>query len=191
MDVDFLAQKLQCHRRALDVPARAPFAPRTAPGKWSIKSRVGGDLNGLSDWLDRLKWPAAKGEEQHDWEPPRVISGLESKVREARLKALGNAVNPAQVFPVLWGLRVRAVLGRSTGRSVAKIRGNTGLQCASGSEGFRGRFPYDSNGQRDRQRNGYDQPLRIDLQPCSSGSHYTRDFRDRCRCKRTGLSGSE
>ncbi|GED71205.1 hypothetical protein BRE01_49070 [Brevibacillus reuszeri] len=73
--------------------------------KWSIKSRVGGDLNGLSDWLDRLKWPAAKGEEQHDWEPPRVISGLESKVREARLKALGNAVNPAQVFPVLWGIK--------------------------------------------------------------------------------------
>jgi hypothetical protein len=46
----------------------------------------------------RTLWPAGPGE-QHPWEPPRIATGV--KDREARLKALGDAVVPAQVYPIL------------------------------------------------------------------------------------------
>ncbi|WP_343206925.1 DNA (cytosine-5-)-methyltransferase [Brevibacillus brevis] len=71
----------------------------------AAQSRLGGALDGLSEWLDGIRWPAAMGLEQYEWEPPRVITGMNGKVREARLKALGNAVNPVQVLPILWGIK--------------------------------------------------------------------------------------
>lgn len=71
----------------------------------TAKSRLGGALDGLSEWMDSIRWPAAMGLDQHEWEPPRVITGMKGKVREARLKALGNAVNPVQVLPILWGIK--------------------------------------------------------------------------------------
>jgi hypothetical protein len=40
------------------------------------------------------RWPAGRGEPQHAWEPPRT--GAKIPQRPARLKALGNAVVPAQ-----------------------------------------------------------------------------------------------
>lgn len=43
-------------------------------------------------------WPAGPGE-QYPWEPPRIATGIKDRV--ARLKALGNAVVPAQVYPIL------------------------------------------------------------------------------------------
>lgn len=43
-------------------------------------------------------WPAGPGE-QYPWEPPRIAIGVKDRV--ARLKALGNAVVPAQVYPIL------------------------------------------------------------------------------------------
>lgn len=73
----------------------------------------------LSDWLDgwgmnpldalinfimAYPQPALMGQEQYSWEPPRVATGV--KNRTARLKALGNAVDPLQAFPVLYGIRV-------------------------------------------------------------------------------------
>lgn len=73
--------------------------------EWTAQSRLGGKLDGLSDWLDGFRWPAPMGLEQFDWEPPRVIAGMKGKVREARLKSLGNAVNPVQVIPILWGIK--------------------------------------------------------------------------------------
>lgn len=48
---------------------------------------------------DIVRFPAGYGEPQYDWEPPRIASGVKSRV--ARLKALGNAVVPAQVLPIL------------------------------------------------------------------------------------------
>ena len=44
------------------------------------------------------RWPAGRGEEQHGWEPPRLLEGKPVKGRPARLRALGNAVVPKQGF---------------------------------------------------------------------------------------------
>ena len=52
--------------------------------------------------LDRPRWPAGWVREspdrgpQHEWEPPRVMTGRPMKGRPARLRQLGNAVVPAQ-----------------------------------------------------------------------------------------------
>jgi DNA (cytosine-5)-methyltransferase 1 len=64
----------------------------------SLECRLGGNTDGLSDWLDRPRWPARPGQEQFAWEPPRVVSGQPN--RTARLKSLGNAVVPAVVYPI-------------------------------------------------------------------------------------------
>lgn len=50
----------------------------------------------------RSRWPAAPGD-QHEWEPPRVTSIKTN--RAARLTALGNAVVPQQVYPILEEIR--------------------------------------------------------------------------------------
>jgi DNA (cytosine-5)-methyltransferase 1 len=43
------------------------------------------------------------GQPQYDWEPPRVATGV--KNRAARLKALGNAVDPLQIFPIMIAIK--------------------------------------------------------------------------------------
>ncbi|MCM3141322.1 DNA (cytosine-5-)-methyltransferase [Brevibacillus sp. MER 51] len=80
---------------------------------------MGGSPYELSDWVDGIGMnlldalinfissypqPALMGQEQHAWEPPRVAIGV--KNRAARLKALGNAVDPLQALPILYGIRV-------------------------------------------------------------------------------------
>lgn len=54
-------------------------------------------------WIDYPRWPAGQGQEQYEWEPPRVAVGVKNRV--ARLKACGNAVVPAQVFPILSAIK--------------------------------------------------------------------------------------
>ncbi|MCG7406751.1 DNA (cytosine-5-)-methyltransferase [Paenibacillus sp. ACRRX] len=70
----------------------------------SAESRMGRVLDGLSNRVDGHRWPATLGQPQHDWEPPRVATGV--KDRTGRLKALGNAVNPYQVYPILAAIKL-------------------------------------------------------------------------------------
>lgn len=53
--------------------------------------------------IDNHRWPALMGQEQYEWEPPRVATGVKNRV--PRLKACGNAVVPAQVFPILAAIK--------------------------------------------------------------------------------------
>lgn len=82
--------------------------------EWTTQSGLGGVLNGLSTWLDGYRWPAALGQPQHEWEPPRVATGVKDRV--GRLKALGNAVDPAQVFPILYAIKqIDDYMGKAQG----------------------------------------------------------------------------
>lgn len=66
----------------------------------STQSRLGGDINGLSSWLDGYnhRWPAGQGAKQYDWEPSRVASDVPNV--SARRKIIGNAVVPQVVYPI-------------------------------------------------------------------------------------------
>lgn len=67
--------------------------------EWSIESRMCRVLDGLSSWVDGLRWPAPYGREQYDWEPPRVAVNIKNRIH--RIQGLGNAVSPPQIFPIL------------------------------------------------------------------------------------------
>lgn len=69
----------------------------------SAEPGMGRILDGFSAWLDHYPWPAGMGSAQHDWEPPRTAVNVPDRV--ARLKALGNAVNPIQAFPFFYVIR--------------------------------------------------------------------------------------
>lgn len=61
-------------------------------------------LDALINFIASYPQPAFLGQEQHSWEPPRVAARGNDRV--PRLKALGNAVDPLQALPVLYGIRV-------------------------------------------------------------------------------------
>ena len=77
--------------------------------RWrGIKSGLGGAAHGLSSWLDGgLTFPAGRDEDQYGWEAPRLVAGRVQN-RRARVRALGNAVCPWQVFPILAAIAERA-----------------------------------------------------------------------------------
>lgn len=60
-------------------------------------------LDALSEIIATYPQPASLGMPQHDWEPPRVATGV--KDRAARLKALGNAVDPLQIYPIMCAIK--------------------------------------------------------------------------------------
>ena len=68
-------------------------------GGRQAQSRLGRATHGLSEWWDRHPWPAGPAEAQHAWEAARVTQERIPR-RAARLKALGNAIVPAQVAPI-------------------------------------------------------------------------------------------
>lgn len=71
-------------------------------------------IDALVNFISTFPQPALMGQPQHSWEPPRVATGI--KNRPARLKALGNAVDPLQALPVLYAIRVihEALIMRDT-----------------------------------------------------------------------------
>ena len=63
-------------------------------------ARMGGVLDGLSYWVDRFEWPAARsGEATKAFEPPMAVSAKRPN-NATRLKQLGNAVVPLQALPI-------------------------------------------------------------------------------------------
>jgi site-specific DNA-cytosine methylase len=85
----------------------------------AAEPRLGRVPNEFSDWLDgcglnplnalieivnQYPQPAPMGMEQYDWEPPRVAEKVPDRVD--RLKAIGNAVNPLQIYPILYAIRI-------------------------------------------------------------------------------------
>lgn len=84
---------------------------RRKTGRGPTQPGLGGNFNGLSARMDQCRWPAGPGQPQYSWEPPRIASGV--KHRKDRLKALGNAVVPYQIFPVLYFMAqiIRAMKG--------------------------------------------------------------------------------
>lgn len=91
--------KIECNKTNRPHPGR-PTGGISGSGWWPTQPGLGGMLDGLSARLDQHRWPAGPGEPQYSWEPPRIAQGV--KNRKDRLKALGNAVNPYQIFPVLY-----------------------------------------------------------------------------------------
>ena len=86
------SQKEQiCSRRdCLKHKSERPTQPRMGRMSDGISAGVHGD------WFVG-KWPAGPGE-QYEWEPPRIATGVKDRV--SRLKALGNAVVPQQIYPI-------------------------------------------------------------------------------------------
>lgn len=71
-----------------------------------VEPRLGGGVDGLPARLDAHRWPAGRGEVQHEWEPPRI--SVASPGRRNRLRALGNAVVPQVAALALKTLSARS-----------------------------------------------------------------------------------
>lgn len=82
----------------------------------STQSRMGGVLDGLSGGLDG-RWPAAQGETQAAWEPPRVAKSESGRIK--RLAALGNAVVPQVAYAV--GLIAREIVRANCGTAARAV----------------------------------------------------------------------
>lgn len=74
--------------------------PDPDEGTWTAQSGLGGVLDGISARLDEQmkRWPAWRGMEQYDWEPPRTSKAVKERTR--RIESLGLAVVPWQVYPI-------------------------------------------------------------------------------------------
>ena len=56
-------------------------------------------INDMAEFIRNFPQPAYMGQPQHGWEPPRTTAGVRNRTR--RLKALGNAVDPLQIYSIL------------------------------------------------------------------------------------------
>lgn len=69
-----------------------------------LDGRAVNPLDALTEWIANYPQPALMGMPQYSWEPPRVATGI--KERTPRLKALGNAVNPLQIYPIMAAIKM-------------------------------------------------------------------------------------
>ena len=83
------------------LPGGDADAPDALPSPWDgPQPGLGRDADGLPAGLVR-RWPAARGEDQETWEPPRLTARPTTRTnRRWRLKALGNAVVPQCAYVV-------------------------------------------------------------------------------------------
>lgn len=72
---------------------RPGAAIAVSDGQGSAQSGLDRGADGLPAGLDR-RWPAGRGQPQHEWEPPRTVAARTLPHRAARCKSLGNAVVP-------------------------------------------------------------------------------------------------
>lgn len=61
--------------------------------------KVLADPGDYVEYVRSHRQPALMGQPQHNWEPPRVASGVKGRV--PRLKMLGNGVVPLQILPIV------------------------------------------------------------------------------------------
>lgn len=66
-------------------------------GNENLQSVIESVSNRLDEQMSH--WPAWRGQEQYDWEPPRT--GLKIPDRPRRIESLGLAVVPWQVYPIM------------------------------------------------------------------------------------------
>lgn len=68
----------------------------------NAQPRLGIGSDGLSAWLVRPRWPAWRGQQQYDWEPPRTVESFPG--RADAVAAIGNAVSPVHAYPFWFAL---------------------------------------------------------------------------------------
>lgn len=94
------------------------LAERLTGSGRALESGVRRGTHGFSGRLDGL-WPARPGQPQAAWEPSRTTVG-KLPARSHRLKALGNAVVPAQIYPVFAAIAA-SILGERAGNSEGEV----------------------------------------------------------------------
>jgi len=80
------------------LPKLSAGAGCTERGEPFFEPRLGGVIDGLPYRVDRHQFPAPRGQDQYEFEPPRVTDRKDD--RRNRVKALGNAVVPQVIYPV-------------------------------------------------------------------------------------------
>jgi DNA (cytosine-5)-methyltransferase 1 len=107
---------IHSERRALDGRWARISSERNPPNTHAQYASLSANREGTA-------YPAPRGAEQYDWEPPRVIMDGDGQIIDNRtdeLRLLGNGVVPdtaARAFSVLWGelrRQTKPTLGRDT-----------------------------------------------------------------------------
>lgn len=97
-------------QRTCRVGRRSANGTTTVGRRRCPKSGLGRAAHGLPARLDFPGWPSRPGEAQYAWEAPRTLVAqvrsrkghrAETSSRVSRLRAIGNAVNPHQAYPVM------------------------------------------------------------------------------------------
>jgi DNA (cytosine-5)-methyltransferase 1 len=106
----------QCPTQSAETALQGRGSGNGSKQRATAQSRVGGGAYGLSRGLDG-RWPAAQGEAQAAWEPPRVAKSESGRMK--RLAALGNAVVPQVAYAV--GLIAREIVRANCGTAARAV----------------------------------------------------------------------